>query len=92
MLSILSDRVMAVPELQGEARSLFATTGFNVIATANTRDRGINEMSAALKRRFNFETVFPIGDFKVEMDLVRDETSRLLLEAGAERRGEHVRN
>ena len=37
--------------------------GFNVIATANTRDRGVNEMSAALKRRFNFETVFPIADF-----------------------------
>ena len=31
--------------------------GFNVIATANLRDRGVNEMSAALKRRFNFETV-----------------------------------
>ncbi len=39
---------------------VFARQGFNVIATANTRDRGVNEMSAALKRRFNFETVFPI--------------------------------
>ncbi|GAA3302825.1 hypothetical protein GCM10020218_099110 [Dactylosporangium vinaceum] len=38
---------------------VFARDGFNVIATANTRDRGVNEMSAALKRRFNFETVFP---------------------------------
>lgn len=37
--------------------------GFNIIATANTRDRGVNEMSAALKRRFDFETVFPIMDF-----------------------------
>ncbi len=36
--------------------------GFNIIATANTRDRGVNEMSAALKRRFDFETVFPIMD------------------------------
>ena len=45
---------------------LFARDGFNVIATANTRDRGVNEMSAALKRRFNFETVFPIADFKTE--------------------------
>ena len=40
---------------------VFARDGFNVIATANTRDRGVNEMSAALKRRFNFETVFPIA-------------------------------
>jgi MoxR-like ATPase len=82
MLSILSDRVMSVPELQGEERTLFAKTGFNVIATANTRDRGINEMSAALKRRFNFETVQPIADIKQEMALVQRETDKLLARAG----------
>jgi MoxR-like ATPase len=82
LLSILSDRVMAVPELQGEARSLFARTGFNVIATANTRDRGVNEMSAALKRRFNFETVQPISSLKEEMALVERETGKLLDRAG----------
>jgi MoxR-like ATPase len=43
---------------------LFARSGFNIIATANTRDLGVNEMSAALKRRFNFETVFPIADLR----------------------------
>jgi MoxR-like ATPase len=82
LLSILSDRVMAVPELQGEARSLFSKTGFNVIATANTRDRGINEMSAALKRRFNFETVLPISNLREEMSLVQRETNKLLTRAG----------
>jgi MoxR-like ATPase len=82
LLSILSDRVMAVPELHGEARSLFARAGFNVIATANTRDRGVNEMSAALKRRFNFETVHPIADIKEEMALVQRETDKLLRRAG----------
>jgi MoxR-like ATPase len=82
LLSILSDRVMAVPELHEEARTLFAKAGFNVIATANTRDRGVNEMSAALKRRFNFETVHPIGDLKQEMDLVQRETNKLLRRAG----------
>jgi MoxR-like ATPase len=82
LLSILSDRVMAVPELEGEARTLFARTGFNVIATANTRDRGVNEMSAALKRRFNFETVQPIADLKEEMALVQRETDKLLARAG----------
>ena len=51
LVSILSDRRMAVPEL-GELE--FAQRGFNVIATANLRDRGVSEMSAALKRRFNF--------------------------------------
>jgi MoxR-like ATPase len=82
ILSILSDRVLAVPELEGDARTLFARTGFNVIATANTRDRGVNEMSAALKRRFNFETVQPIGDLRDEMALVQRETDRLLGRAG----------
>lgn len=58
LLGMLSDRVMTGPELTGEASQLYAREGFNIIATANTRDRGVNEMSAALKRRFDFETVF----------------------------------
>lgn len=82
LLAALSDRVLAVPEMKGSDGMLFARDGFNVIATANTRDLGVNEMSAALKRRFNFETVFPIGDFNVEMDLVREETRRLLTRSG----------
>jgi MoxR-like ATPase len=82
LLSVLSDRVLVVGELEGEQGVLFARDGFNVIATANTRDRGVNEMSAALKRRFNFETVFPIPDLPTELELVRDETRRLLERAG----------
>lgn len=78
MLSVLSDRVMAIPELPEENRTLYAAAGFNVIATANTRDRGVNEMSAALKRRFNFETVHPIADIQQEMELVERETNRNL--------------
>ena len=62
--------------------SLFARDGFNVVATANTRDLGVNDMSAALKRRFNFETVFPIPDMAVEMELVRTETERLMQRSG----------
>src|SRR5262249_48408594 len=81
LLSILSDRVMAIPELHGDARALYAQNGFNVIATANTRDRGVNEMSAALKRRFNFETVPPIADIRDELALVQRETDRLLKRA-----------
>jgi MoxR-like ATPase len=82
ILSVLSDRVLAVPELEGEEGMVFAREGFNVIATANTRDRGIHEMSAALKRRFNFETVFPIADYATEIELVRDEATRLLEASG----------
>ncbi len=81
LLSILSDRVMSIPELEGPGRTLYARAGFNVIATANTRDRGINEMSAALKRRFNFETVHPIADLSEEMALVQRESDRLLRRA-----------
>ena len=80
LLSVLSDRVLIVPEL--EERTVFAAEGFNIIGTANTRDRGTNEMSAALKRRFNFETVQPIGDITDELALVERETGRLLERAG----------
>jgi MoxR-like ATPase len=77
LLSVLSDRVLVVPELD-EGRTVFARQGFNIIGTANTRDRGTNEMSAALKRRFNFETVQPIGDIADELALVARETGRAL--------------
>lgn len=72
LISIISDRRLAVPELvDGDgARIEFAQPGFNVISTANLRDRGVSEMSAALKRRFNFEIVHPIPEFEREKQLV----------------------
>ncbi|WP_328906943.1 AAA family ATPase [Streptomyces sp. NBC_00234] len=84
LLSLLSERVVAVPELTGPDGMVFARQGFNVIATANTRDRGVNEMSAALKRRFNFETVFPIPDLDTELALVEAEVTTLLERSGVE--------
>jgi MoxR-like ATPase len=81
LLSVLSDRVLAVPELD-DSPMLYAREGFNLIATANTRDRGVNEMSAALKRRLNFETVFPIADRDTELALVKQEATRQLAAAG----------
>jgi MoxR-like ATPase len=85
LLSVLSDRVLAVPELEGDDGMVFAREGFNIIATANTRDRGVNDMSAALKRRFNFETVFPIRDADEELQLVKRESARLLARSGVQR-------
>jgi MoxR-like ATPase len=71
LVSILSDRRVAVPELAGTPdATVHAAPGFTVIATANLRDRGVSEMSAALKRRFNFETVGPIPDLAAETALV----------------------
>ena len=81
MLSVLSERVLMIPEL-GEAAAVYARAGFNLIATANIRDRGVNEMSAALKRRFAFETVFPIADLDEELALVEREATRLLAQSG----------
>jgi MoxR-like ATPase len=79
LVSILSERRIAVPELASEpAGQIFASEGFNVIATANLRDRGVSEMSAALKRRFNFETVPPIADLDAEVALVRRQAASAL--------------
>ena len=50
MISIMSEKTISIPEL---SRELPAQRGFSIIATANTRDRGVNDMSSALKRRFN---------------------------------------
>jgi MoxR-like ATPase len=83
LVSVLSEKVMTVPELDGPDRVLYARPGFNVVATANVRDRGVHEMSSALKRRFNFETVHPIRDLTQEVDLVARECDRLLRESAA---------
>jgi len=50
LITVLSEKTLPIPELND---AVLAQRGFNVIATANTRDKGVNEMSAALKRRFN---------------------------------------
>ena len=67
LISVLSEKQIAIPEL-GEI--VAAQRGFNIIATANTRDRGVNEMSAALKRRFNFVTVPVVDDLEQEIRIV----------------------
>jgi hypothetical protein len=54
-----------------------------VIATANLRDKGVSEMSAALKRRFNFEHIDPISDRNAEIALVESKTKQALEEAAA---------
>lgn len=84
LISLLSDKMLHVPELDGDAGIVYAAPGFNVLATANIRDRGVHEMSSALKRRFNFETVRPIADRKLEIRLVREQTEALLRHAGVD--------
>ena len=56
LITVLSEKTLPIPELNSEVQ---ARKGFNVICTANTRDRGVNELSSALKRRFN-TVVMPV--------------------------------
>ena len=56
LITVLSEKTLPIPELGSEVQ---AVRGFSVIATANNRDKGVNELSAALKRRFN-TVVLPV--------------------------------
>jgi MoxR-like ATPase len=58
LVTVLSEKTLPVPELGGE---VLAARGFNLIATANDRDRGVNELSSALRRRFN-TVVLPLPE------------------------------
>jgi len=58
LVTALSEKSMPIPELNSEVA---ATRGFNVIATANDRDRGVNDLSSALRRRFN-TVVLPLPE------------------------------
>ena len=77
LVSILSDKAIAIPELP-DANMLWAKPGFNVIATANSRDQGVNELSAALKRRFNYIYIPVIADQKTEVEIVRQRSAELI--------------
>lgn len=68
LITILSEKSMPIPELDDEVQAI---RGFNVIATANNRDKGVNDLSSALKRRFN-TVILPLPDtIEEEMDIVR---------------------
>ncbi len=77
LVSILSDKAIAVPELP-DANMVWAKSGFNVIASANTRDQGVNELSAALKRRFNYIHIPVVGDRQTEVAIVQQRSAELL--------------
>ncbi len=74
LISLLSEKRISVPELETEVP---AAKGFSVIATANTRDRGVNDMSAALKRRFNIIVLPTPNSLETEMDIVRKRVREL---------------
>jgi MoxR-like ATPase len=74
LITILSEKTMPVPELNMEIQ---AVEGFNVIATANNRDKGVNELSGALKRRFN-TVILPTPDtVEEEVTIVQQRSASL---------------
>lgn len=74
LISILSEKRISVPELSVEVP---AKKGFSIIATANTRDKGVNEMSAALKRRFNIVVLPAPESLNSEMEIVTSRVAQL---------------
>lgn len=74
LVTVLSEKTLPVPELGGEVQAI---GGFNVIATANDRDRGVNDLSAALRRRFN-TVVLPLpADIDEEVAIVERRVAEL---------------
>lgn len=83
LITVLSEKTLPIPELGSEVQ---ATRGFSVIATANNRDKGVNELSSALKRRFN-TVVLPVpASEDEEVSIVAKRVSELgrALELSAE--------
>jgi MoxR-like ATPase len=77
LISILSEKYVSIPELDDD-NILFARPGFSIIATANSRDRGVNDLSSALKRRFNFVRIPVVTNKRSEAEIVRFRTVELL--------------
>jgi MoxR-like ATPase len=74
LITILSEKTLPIPELGAETQ---AVSGFNLIATANDRDRGVNELSSALRRRFN-TVVLPLpASAEDEVDIVSRRVDQL---------------
>ncbi|WP_018254620.1 ATP-binding protein [Salinispora mooreana] len=77
LISILSEKYVSIPELDHD-NIVFAKPGFSIIATANSRDRGVNDLSSALKRRFNFVRIPVVTNKRSEAEIVRFRTEELL--------------
>jgi len=83
LITVLSEKTLPIPELDGEVQAI---KGFNLIATANNRDKGVNELSSALRRRFN-TVVLPLPanlDDEVHIVSTRAESLGRSLELPAE--------
>ena len=74
LITLLSEKLLPIPELNTEIQAI---RGFNIIATANDRDKGVNELSSALRRRFN-TVVLPLpSELAEEVTIVKNRVEQL---------------
>lgn len=74
LITLLSEKTLPIPELNTEVQ---AAAGFNIIATANDRDKGVHELSSALRRRFN-TVVMPLpSSLEQEIEIIKTRVEKL---------------
>ena len=73
LITILSEKMLPIPELN---HVIFAERGFNIIATANDKDKGVNDLSKALSRRFNTVRLELPSDMETEVAIVRGKVEK----------------
>ncbi|MEV4311361.1 AAA family ATPase [Actinocrispum sp. NPDC049592] len=74
LITVLSEKALPVPELNFQVQ---AVPGFTIIGTANDRDRGVNQMSSALARRFNTVVLPPPSTEDAEVEIVSQRAAQL---------------
>ena len=74
LITLLSEKTLPIPELNKEVQ---AVKGFNIIATANDRDKGVNELSSALRRRFNTVLMPLPASLEEEVQIVKSRVAKI---------------
>lgn len=82
LITVLSEKMMGIPELN---REVYAVKGFNVIATANDRDKGVHDLSAALRRRFNVVHLSMPATLQEEIDIIHFRLEQIQKDLGLDK-------
>jgi len=82
LITVLSEKMMTIPELNKE---VYAQKGFNVIATANDRDKGVHDLSAALRRRFNIVYLTMPATLQEEIDIIHFRLAQIQKDLGLDK-------
>ncbi|MBP9133453.1 MAG: AAA family ATPase [Saprospiraceae bacterium] len=82
LITVLSEKMMSIPELNQE---VYAVKGFNIIATANDRDKGVHDLSAALRRRFNMVYLSMPETLQEEIDIIHFRLGQIQKDLGLDK-------